>query len=171
MILMTALLMSAMAPNVCADFTIEAGETYTLDPNETFIVDANLTIDATGTLDASAANTNISLSGNWANSGTFIPGTSSTVTFTDSGTVSNITGNTTFYNFTCVTASKQFNFTEGSTQTVNGTFNMNGQANGTEIALRSTVTGSKWYIQVPTGQTVKYLDVKYSDAMVNHIRT
>ncbi len=168
MILMTALLMSAMAPNVFAGITIEAGEVYALTAGETLNIDGNITIEATGTLDASAAGTNIILTGNWTNNGTFTPGTDSTVTFQGAG-ASTIAGDTTFYNFTCVTASKQFNFTEGSTQTVNGTFNMNGQANGTEIALRSTVTGSKWYIQVPTGQTVNYLDVKDSDALVNQI--
>ncbi len=139
MILMTALLMSAMAPNVCADFTIEAGETYTLDPNETFIVDANLTIDATGTLDASAGGVNISLNGNWDNQGgTFTPG-NSTVTFTNTPTVltSNITGTTTFNNLTCETPGKQLTFEADVNQTISGTLTLNGQASGTLIQLRS----------------------------------
>ncbi len=166
---MTALLISAMAPNVYAGITIEAGEVYALTAGENLTVEGNITIEATGTLDASAAGTNIILTGNWTNHGTCTPGTDSTVTFEGAG-ASTITGDTTFYNFTCVTASKQINFTAGSTQTVNGTFNMNGQANGTEIVLRSTVAASKWFIQVPPSQTVNYLDVKDSDALVNQIR-
>jgi uncharacterized repeat protein (TIGR01451 family) len=168
-VLAAALLTAAMAGNAFADFTIEAGETFTLTAGETFTIDGNLTIDATGTLDASAGGTNIIVSGNWTNNGTFTAG-DGTVTFIDSGTVSTITGDTTFYNFTCVTANKQISFTVGSTQTVDGAFNMNGQATGTEILLRSTAAGSKWFIQVPPSQTVDYLDVKDSDALVNQIR-
>ena len=162
--------MSAMAPNVFADFTIEAGETYVLTAEETFTVDGNLTIEATGTLDASAAGTNISLSGNWANSGTFTPGTSSTVTFTDNTVISNITGNTSFYNFTCETASKQLTFAANSIQTISNTLTLNGQASGTEIQLRSSSAGTRWTFDVTgAAQTNEYVDVQDSNASSNDI--
>ena len=153
-----------------ADFTVSAGDTWTLAADENFIVDGNLTIEAGGTLDASAANTNISLSGNWTNSGTFIPGTDSTVTFTDSGTVSNITGNTTFNNFACVTASKQLTFEAGVIQTINDTLTLNGQASGTEIQLRSSTAGTRWTFDVVgSDQAVEYVDVQDSQSSTNNI--
>ena len=127
--LMAGALIIAAAGNVFADFTIEAGENFVLDANETFDIGGSISIAATGTLDGSAANTNISLTDDWSNAGTFDPGTSNTVTFTDAGTVSDITGNTSFNNFTCIIASKQFNFAAGSTQTINSTLDLDGQAN------------------------------------------
>ena len=168
-VLLAALLMAAMATNAFADFTIGPGETYTLAPNETFIVDANLTIDATGTLDASAANTTIILTGNWTNNGTFTPGTDSTVTFQGAG-ASTITGATTFNNLTCATPSKNLTFEAGVTQTISGTLTLNGQALGTKIVLRSSVTDTRFTLNVTAGaQTVNYVDVKDSQASGNDI--
>ena len=167
-VILAMALFALMSSQAMAALTIQNGETYALTAGETLNVD-NIVIETGGTLDASAAGTNIVLTGDWTNNGTFISGTDSTVTFEGAGT-SIITGDTTFYNFTCITASKQINFTAASTQTVNGAFNMNGQATGTEIVLRSTVDGTKWSIQVPPSQTVNYLDVKDSDALVNQIR-
>ena len=164
--------MSAMAPNVFADFTIEAGETYVLTAGETFTVDGNLAIEATGTLDASATGVNISLNGNWDNQGgTFTPG-DSTVTFTNTPTVltSTITGATTFNNLTCVTPSKQLTFAANSIQTISNTLTLNGQASGTEIQLRSSSAGTRWTFDVTgAAQTVEYVDVQDSDASSNDI--
>jgi uncharacterized repeat protein (TIGR01451 family) len=169
-LVLAAVLIAGVAGNAFADLTIGAGETYTLSAGETLTVDGNLTIEATGTLDASAANTNISLSGNWANSGTFIFGSSSTVTFTDNTVISNITGNTSFYNFTCETAGKQFTFAANSTQTISNTLTLNGQATGTEIQLRSSAAGTRWTLAVTgAAQTIGYVDVQDSNASSNDI--
>ncbi|MGR3174722.1 MAG: choice-of-anchor U domain-containing protein [Candidatus Scalindua sp.] len=167
---LAAALIAGVAGNVIADFTVQSGETYTLTAGETLTVDGHLTIEATGTLDASAANTNISLSGNWANSGTFTSGTSSTVTFTNNVVTSNITGNTSFYNFTCETASKQFTFAAGYTQTISNTLTLNGQASNTRIVLRSSTSGTRWTFDVTGGeQSVDYVDVKDSNVSSNDI--
>ncbi len=155
-IFFVAVAVFGLAIDAFADLTIQSGETYTLSAGETLTVDGNLTIEATGTLDASATNTNISLSGNWSNSETFTPGTSSTVTFTDNTVISNITGNTSFYNFTCSTASKNLTFEAGSTQTIANTLTLNGQASGTEIQLRSSAAGTQWTLDVTgAAQTIE----------------
>ncbi len=153
-----------------ADFTVETGETYTLSVGETLTIDGNLTIAATGTVDASAANTNISLSGNWTNSGTFTSGISNTVTFTDNTLTSTITGSNSFYNFTCTTASKNLTFEAGSAQTIASILTLNGQASGTEIQLRSSAAGTRWTFDVTGGsQSVDYVDVKDSQSSTNDI--
>ena len=108
------------------------------------------------------------LSGNWENQGTFNAGTS-TVTFENNTTASTLLGNTTFYNLVCQTAGKTIYFTTGSTQTVTNLFTLNG-ATGNLINLRSSVDTQKWYISFPNGnQTVDYVDVKDSDALYNTV--
>ena len=169
MLFLAAAFIICMPYTALADLTIEAGETYTLSAAETLTIAGNLTIAATGTLDASAGNTSIIASGNWANSGSFVPG-DGTVTFIDSGTVSNITGNTTFNNFGCVTASKQLTFEAGSIQTINDTLTLSGQAAGTEIVLRSTAFGTRWTFDVVgSAQSVEYIDVQDSQSSTNNI--
>ncbi len=154
---------------VFADLTIEAGETFTLSTDETMIIDGNLIIEATGILDASASGANIIISGDWLNSGTFISG-NNTVTFTDNTLVSNITGNTNFYNFSCTTANKQFAFQAGSIQTVSNILTLNGQATGTEIMLRSLILGTRWTFDVPgNDQNIECVDVQDSESAGNNI--
>lgn len=84
--------------------------------NTDLVINGNLTVpSASITLDNSANNRNISIAGNWNNSGTFTPGTG-TVTFAGSSTQT-ITGATTFYGLTLNNAA---GLTLGSTTTVNG---------------------------------------------------
>ena len=167
--ILAAVLVGGIAGNAPADFTIEAGETYVLTAGETLTVDGNLTIVATGSLGASAGSTNISLSGDWSRSGTFTPG-DGTVTFTDSGTVSNITGDNTFNDFTCITASKQLTFQAGSTQTISNTLTLNSQAADSKIVLCSSAPGTRWNFNLPgAAQTVYYVDVQDSEASTNDI--
>ena len=110
----------------------------------------------------------IFLSGNWENQGTFNAGTS-TVTFENNTTTSTFLGNTTFYNLVCQTAGKTIFFTTASTQTVTNLFTLTGGA-GNLIKLRSSADGQKWYIAFPNGsQTVDYVDVKDSDALYNTV--
>jgi uncharacterized repeat protein (TIGR01451 family) len=164
------LALAAGMRTACADLVIESGESFILSAGESVAVDGNLTIQPSAVLDVSAANTQLIVSGNWTNNGSFISGTSSTVTFTDSGTASVISGNSSFYNLTCVTPSKALTFEAGSVQTVNGTLTLNGQAQGTEIVLRSTAPPARWTLNVTAGpQTVQYLDVKDAAADSNNI--
>ncbi len=122
-----------------------------------------------GVHEINANNMNWTVSGNWTNSGTFTAG-NSTVTFDGSGTsTSTITGNTTFNNFSCVTPSKQLKFTKGSNQTINSTLTLNGQAAGTKVKLRSALTANKWSITLTNQQTVNYVDVQDSDALVSTV--
>jgi hypothetical protein len=62
---------------------VSGSETYDLTGNLTGI--GNLTIDSGATLDSTASNYNIDLTGNWLNQGTFTP-RSGTVTFSGAGT-------------------------------------------------------------------------------------
>ena len=122
---------------------------------------AGVTIGASGIMkpDASAS---ITVSGNWSNSGTFIPG-SGTVTFDGSGT-STISGNTTFHNLTCATPGKSLIFTDGTTQTIEsgGTLTLTG-ASGSLITLRGSSTAG-WNITDSGSESVSYVDVAYSTA-------
>ena len=168
--LLTLALLGGITTTAFAGLTIQSGETYALTAGETLTIDGNLTIEAGGTLDASAANTNISLSGDWTNNGTFTPGTSSTITFTDNTLTSTITGNNSFYNFTCTAAGKNLTFQAGSTQTIANTLTLNGQATGTEIQLRSSAAGTRWTFDVVGGdQSIEYVDVQDSQSSTNNI--
>ncbi|MCI1208468.1 MAG: hypothetical protein LKF96_03360, partial [Treponema sp.] len=175
----------------CSDFTQTSGNTtfsgsLTCSGDIT-IVDGTLTLGgATSavsvTIDSDsdndgklASNSNtITLSGSWTNnndgnSGTdgFACGTG-TVLFTDNSVLSSITGDNTFYNFTCTTAGKTLTFEGGDTQTIasGGKFTINGQAAGTEITLTSSNT-SKWILAVtanPDQVDVSYATVSYAEA-------
>lgn len=156
------------AQNAFADFTIQSGETFVLSASETFTVAGTLTIASSGILDASAGSTTVSLSDDWLNSGTFTAGDGNVV-FTGSG-ASAVSGSNSFYNFTCVTANKQLTFDAGVTQIISNTLNLNGQASGTEILLRSSSVGTRWTFNVTgSAQSVNYVDVEDSNASTNNI--
>jgi len=97
----------------------------------------NVGIVAPGVLDGGTGA--ISVGGNWNNSGTFIPGTS-TVTFVDGCTAApaQLTGDTTFFNLTLISANgRTFTFPTGSHITVTGTLTLQG-APGFPIQLTSS---------------------------------
>ncbi|MFC1749707.1 beta strand repeat-containing protein [Pseudomonadota bacterium] len=72
-------------------------------------------------------------------------------------------------NFTATTADTQLTFTGGATYNISGTLDLNGQASGTEVLLRSTDT-SQYIFNVTGGaQAVSYVDVQYSAASGNNI--
>jgi hypothetical protein len=129
--------------------------TFTL--NSDIDVNGSLTIEA-GTLKAN--NNTIMLAGNWANSGSFTPGTG-TLVFDTTGT-SVISGNTTFNNYTCLIPNKTIQFAEGSTQLVNGSFTVQGTS-GNNITLESTSVGTQWMLNA-SGSVVSYVSVQDSDA-------
>ena len=102
---------NSTTPQTADTVEIMAGHTVTLDASPTV---ASITIDATGILVASSYT--ITVSGNWANSGTF---TANTSTVTLSGTAQAISGSNTFYKLTkTVAAADTITFTAGTTQTI-----------------------------------------------------
>lgn len=131
-------------------------------------LDCNGAVDiSAGVLTAPSGNFNVAT--NWSHSGGTFNHSDGTVIF-DTAAASTIADNTTFYNLNCTQAGKQINFTNGTTQTVNNTLTLNGQATGTKIDLNSTTPGSKWDITFPNGaQTVSFIDVKDSDANTNTV--
>ncbi|MBI4706953.1 MAG: DUF2341 domain-containing protein [Candidatus Omnitrophica bacterium] len=118
-------------------------------------------VSITGVLTAPSGNINVS--GNWSKTGTFNHN-NGTVTFTDASKVSTISGSSTFNNFTCTTANKQLTFTAGvgTAQIIIGTFTLTGTS-GNEVILRSSSTGSDWYIDPQGTRSVRYVDVQDSN--------
>ncbi len=96
----------------------------------------------------------------------FTPGTSTVTLNGAAASTSTISGDITFYNFTCNTASKKLVFADASTQTIatGGTLTLNGQALGTEITLDSQTPGTYWNIDCEDVQAVSFVSVIDSDA-------
>ena len=124
-------------------------------------VDGNLTIGSGTTLSTSGSNHAMNIAGNWSNSGDFTAGIG-TVVLDGTGT-SEITGSTSFYNFTCFTAGKTLTFDSASdkTQTVTGTFTLAGE-DGNRIIVNSTSSGDQADINVGAS-SVNYVNVKDSN--------
>jgi filamentous hemagglutinin family protein len=123
----------------------------------------SLSISASKTLNASSGTdgaSTITLGGGWTNNGTFTAG-SSTVTL--NGTDQTITGSSTFFNLTkTVAAAATLTFAAGSTTTVGGTLTLNG-AVGALLSLRSSASGTRWFVN-PTGtRSVSFVDVRDSE--------
>jgi fibronectin-binding autotransporter adhesin len=114
--------------------------------NADLVLNGNLSIPAAGiTLDNSINNRNISIAGNWSNSGTFATGTG-TVTFNGSGAQS-ISGTTTFNN---LTVSKSNSLTLSGVTTVSGVLTLTSgnivstvfpAASGLILPLSSSISG------------------------------
>ncbi|MDH5729887.1 MAG: hypothetical protein OEZ58_12905, partial [Gammaproteobacteria bacterium] len=139
---------------------------------------AAISINAGGTY--LAQNSAITLSGNFSNSGTFSPGNSS-ISLNGTGTQTITTGASNLYdvtvsnnsaavtfadafnmnNFSATTASTALIFKSAASYTIAGTLNLNGQASGTRISLRSDNTGvGQFDFNVTSGaQTVSFVDV------------
>jgi hypothetical protein len=123
----------------------------------------NLTIS--GTLSTGAQNATVE--GDFTVTGTFTP-SAGTMTFAGSG-ASLVTGDASFYDFECVTASKRLDFAANSTQTVMHTLTLNGQASGTKIDLNSATPGIQWNINASGTSNVSYVDVTDANASGSHI--
>ena len=93
--------------------------------------------------------------------GAFTPGTS-TFTINDVGQTATIVGNTTFYNLTSTTASENISFMAGSITTVSNNLILQG-GSGADISLRSTTSGSPWYLFLNGTPTLSSLNVQDSD--------
>jgi hypothetical protein len=109
-------------------------------------------IGASGTLNAGSGT--LRVSGNWSNSGSFVPGTS-TVVFNDgcaSGPIT-VSGTTTFHNLTLTsTSGRTFILPQGSNITVNGVLTLQG-APGNPITLVSSGAGTA-VVNLGPGATV-----------------
>ncbi len=89
-----------------------------------------------------------------------------TATFT-TATTATLATSAAFTNLSCTVAGKQFSFTAGTTQTVNGTLSLVG-ASGNNILLRSTAA-ARWTLNFPNGiQDVQYVDVEWGECSGNN---
>jgi hypothetical protein len=116
------------ALNVLGTFNLNSGQVSNT---------GDVTIAATGTLNGGQGT--LSVSGNWSNSGTFIPGTG-TVIFTDGCFLGplQITGTTVFNNLTLTSSNgRTFVIPAGANITVNGTLTLQGTS-GQPISLVSS---------------------------------
>jgi len=131
-----------------------SGGTTTLATNDLSVA-GNLTISGSTTL--TTGGRNISVAGNWANSGTFTHG-SATVTLNGAGASTQvISGSTTFNNLTATAASaRTIQFTAGTTQTVASALTFTG-ASGQLLSLTSTINGSAWNLDPQGTRTCSYL--------------
>jgi len=149
-------------------FNPASSTTYSLSGHLTSgnALTGSVTIGANATLDATASNYNISLAGNWSNSGSF---TAQNGTVTLNGGNQTISGTTTFNNLTKqVTSAYTLTFTASSTQTVTGTLTLNGAASQL-LALRSSSDSTSWNLVLNGSGAVSYGDVKDSNLTVNSI--
>jgi trimeric autotransporter adhesin len=138
--------------------TVNGGTFNSASAAGTWDLSGGVTIASGATLNATSGT--FAVGGNWSNSGTFASG-SNTVTFDGAGT-SEITGSTSFYNFTCTTAGKTLTFTDGTTQTIGNTLTLTG-ASGNLITLQGSGTAG-WNITDSGTESVSYVDVSYSTA-------
>ncbi|MBP9854740.1 MAG: DUF11 domain-containing protein [Candidatus Omnitrophica bacterium] len=90
------------------------------------------------------------------------------VTF-DSPSTSNIIGETRFNDFTSSIAGKSIIFESGTTQTIEGSFEITG-AVGNETILRPSITATQFFLDFPTSvQRSQFVNVDYSTALSNSI--
>lgn len=116
------------ALNVLGTFSVNAGQTTNA---------GGVAIASSGTIDSGQGT--ISVSGNWSNSGAFVPGTG-TVVFSDGCASGNIvlSGGTTFNNLNLTSSTgRTFVIPSGSNITVNGVLTLQG-ASGQPISLISS---------------------------------
>ncbi len=104
-----------------------------------------------------ATSSTITVTGDWANAGSFTADTS-TVIF--NGWNQTIYGNTTFYNLTkTVTSADTLYFEAGNTQTIINNLTLQG-ASGKLLSLRSTVDGQYWYLDPQGTINISFADIK-----------
>jgi uncharacterized repeat protein (TIGR01451 family) len=141
-------------------------ESVTLNSNVSVVLAGDVTLNgdltlAAGTLDVSASNYGLTVTGNWIRSGgSFTPRTG---TVTLAGSNQTLSGSTSFYGLSKTgTTTDTLTFQAGSTQTVQGPLSLQGAWNG-PLALRSSTTGSRWNINAQGSRILRALDVKDSN--------
>jgi hypothetical protein len=151
---------------VPGDMTINGGTLTATNGN----IDVNGSVIITsGTLTAPGAGKSFTIADDFTHSGGTFTNSSGNVTFDDNTKTTTFTGNTTFFDFTSLTPSKIMLFTDGTTQTVQGTFNLQGTA-ANKIVLNSTTLGNTWDIAFPNGvQSVTGVNVRDSNALTNTV--
>ena len=143
--------LSCNALNVLGTFSVNAGQATNA---------GGVAIASGGTLDSGQGT--ISVSGNWSNSGTFVPGTG-TVVFTDGCATGNIvlSGGTTFNNLHLSSSTgRTFVIPSGANITVNGTLTLQG-ASGQPITLISS-TGQTAVISLGPQATLVRNNVNFN---------
>lgn len=124
------------------------------------VVDGNLIISST----LAAAGNAITLAGNWTNNGTFIPGAG---TVTLNGGSQSVLGSATFNHLIKTSAAgPTLTFEAGSTQTVNGTLTLQGDA-AADMLIRSSVEDTTFTLTLANVAMGRYLDVQDSVATKN----
>ncbi len=120
-------------------------------------VNNNLNI-ASGTL--SSGGNNITLDGNWANTGTYNADNNTVIL---NGNDQTINGSTTFYNLTKATTNGSvLIFQAGNTQTVTNMLTLTGTS-GNLLALQSTLSGTQWRLNLTGSSNLNYLAVQDSN--------
>lgn len=149
--------------------SLKMGNSYsnlTVSGSGSFTPASNVTVSGNFTHSAGTFNvapSGLTVSRNFTRTGgTFTAGTS-TVTFDNSGYTSSISGSTTFYNLTSITAGKTLRFASNSTTTVSNALTLRGGGGGL-LTLESTDTGYPWHIAANGTATLAKLDVSDSNA-------
>jgi len=166
------------AVNSFDDLTINS----TITQNSNVTVDADLSISG-GTL--SLNNRNLTVwddltgGGNLTASGSEtiqvggdfsvnLTAVNSEVVFVNGGNLTTIYGNRSFNDFTCTTNGKTIRFNAGTTQTINGSFTIDGDANNL-ISLISSSLGSPWTINNSGGsEFVDYALIRDSGTVLSN---
>ena len=144
------------------------GGTWTLNATLTASGTANIS-HANATVDVNTRDLNIAT---FANSGTLTIGdrnaaftsftndaTGGTVHYNGTAVDNILAGGTDYYNLT-ISGGGTFNFTAGTTYTINNTTTMSG---GSTTSLRSTVDGTQWKIDPVGARNIQGVDVKDSN--------
>jgi len=119
-----------------------------------------------GTLNAGSGTINIKGDFRVAG-GTFNCGTS-TVNFSGDYTISSIEGANTFYTFECSASGKIISFEAGSSQVINGAFDVDGSI-GKEIKLTSISPGTRWSVDPRGTRSVRYANVSDSNNVASDV--
>lgn len=143
------LTLGAASPTSLSGSWVFSGSTDLTSDNKVFN-----NIQITGSCSASDA---LNVLGHWTNSGTFNHSNNSVV-FVGIGSTSNISGNTTFYDFSCTADNKNLNFSGGSTQTIDNDFTITGSS-GNEIDITGSST---WNLSVSNPVNVEYANITNS---------
>jgi len=148
----------------CADLDVLG--TFTAGPVG-FTQGRDVTIAASGVMNGNSAT--LQLSGDWDNTGSFVPGTSTVLIVDGCGLLSGvINGNSSFNNLEIESASgKQVSFTAGSTQTVAGAFAVGG-ASGFFLKIRSTIGGLAAFLNILGAGTATFVDVQDNNALAGN---
>ncbi len=140
------------------------GATDIFQLGATLTVAGNLTNTA-GTLDVTASNFAINLTGNWSNSGTF---TSRSGTVTFNGVDQSISGTTSFHNLTKVESTNDstnstWTFPASTTTTVTNIWTVDGLDANDQILLVSSSPSTRWNISPNGTRTIDYATVTDSN--------